>query len=188
MPTPTSSEPAQSTAADSSRGRPERGAGHYLRDIVNGACDGVVTTLAVVAGATGASFEPRIAIVLGIVNLAADGLSMGASNYLGLKSELEQLGASVELEAPWRHGLATALAFVIAGAVPLLAYAARLSATLQFTLALALAFVTLASVGAARSLFIRRPPVRCALEMVAIAGSASMLAYLLGAAVAAFLR
>ena len=163
-------------------GRPEHGVGHYLRDIVNGASDGVVTTLAVVAGATGAAFEPRVSIVLGIVNLAADGLSMGASNYLGMKSELEQIGASVEAEAPLRHGLATALAFVIAGAIPLLAYLVEARAA-QFPLALALALITLALVGAARSLFLPRTPWVCAFEMVAIAGSASGIAYVLGALV-----
>ena len=164
----------------SERSRPDEGVGHYLRDIVNGACDGVVTTLAVVAGVTGAAFEPRVAIVLGIVNLASDGLSMGASNYLGLKSELEQRGASVEHEAPMRHGLATAFAFVIAGAVPLLAFAFRLSPASQFWFATVLALATLAVVGGARSQFTHRPRLRCALEMVAVGGGAGAVAYALG--------
>ena len=47
---------------------------------------------------------------------------MGASNYLGLKSELEQARRSVAEEAPWRHGLATTAAFVVVGALPLLGY------------------------------------------------------------------
>jgi vacuolar iron transporter family protein len=161
-------------------GRPDRGVGHYLRDIVNGACDGVVTTVAIVAGATGAAFEPRVSILLGIVNLAADGLSMGASNYLGLKSELEQSGASVAHEAPLRHGLATAAAFVLAGGVPLLAFALGLPSALQFPIALALALATLAFVGGARSGFTRQPRTRCALEMVAVGGAASAVAYGLG--------
>ena len=167
--------------------RPERGLGHYLRDIVNGACDGVVTTMAVVAGSAGAAFEPRVSIILGIVNLAADGLSMGASNYLGLKSELEQTGASVAREAPWRHGLATAIAFVIAGAIPLFAYLSDVR-PLQFPLALALALVTLSIVGAARARFLPRPAWICALEMVAIAGSASLVAFGLGSVVERWVR
>jgi vacuolar iron transporter family protein len=161
--------------------RPQRGPGHYLRDIVNGASDGVVTTIAVIAGSAGASFEPRVSIVLGIVNLAADGFSMGASNYLGLKSELEQVGASVELEAPWRHGLATAAAFVLAGAIPLLAFAFPVARGLYFPVALALALLTLAGVGGARARFLPSSAWRCALEMVTIAGGASAVAYALGA-------
>lgn len=162
-------------------GRPDAGVGHYLRDIVYGATDGVVTTTAVVAGAAGAAFDPRVGLVLGLANLAADGISMGASNYLGLKSELEQDGRSVQKEQPWRHGLATTLAFIVAGAIPLLPYIALEEST-PFLLALTLgmAAAVLAGVGAARALFLRRSALRCALEVLAIAGSASGVAYLLG--------
>ncbi len=160
--------------------RPESGVGHYLRDIVNGACDGVVTTLAIVAGAAGANFEARVSIVLGIVNLAADGVSMGASNYLGMKSELEQSGASVEREAPARHGMATLVAFVAAGVIPLSSFALGLPRQAQFPAAFTLAILTLAFVGGARSRFTNRPRARCAFEMAAIGGGAGALAYLLG--------
>jgi VIT1/CCC1 family predicted Fe2+/Mn2+ transporter len=68
-------------------------AGHrhsYLRDLVYGAIDGAVTTLAVVSGVAGAQLSSSIVIVLGIANLIADGFSMAASNYLGTRAE-EQL-------------------------------------------------------------------------------------------------
>ena len=155
--------------------------GHYLRDIIYGATDGVVTTVAVIAGAAGASFEPRVGIILGLANLGADGLSMGASNYLGLKSELEQVGASVDAEQPWRHGLATTLAFMLAGALPLLSYVfVELSRGLQLLMALAIAAVVLACVGAARAVFVRGSALRCAIEVLLVAGGASACAYLLG--------
>ncbi len=105
--------------------RPSEGAGHYLRDLVYGACDGVVTTRGLIAGSTGAGFPAAVGLILGLANLVADGLSMAVSNYLGLKSELEQTGASVDHEQPWRHGMATLVAFVVAGAVPLASYARR---------------------------------------------------------------
>jgi len=163
------------------RGRPPDGLGHYLRDVVYGAIDGIVTTMAVVAGATGASFPARVAIVLGVANLAADGLSMAASNYLGLKSELEQAGASVSAEQPWRHALATWAAFVVAGAVPLLAYLFAGSAAARLELAALLSLATLALVGAGRSRFIARPAWICAVEVMAIAGGATGIAYAIGA-------
>jgi VIT1/CCC1 family predicted Fe2+/Mn2+ transporter len=163
------------------RSRPGGGLGHYLRDVVYGASDGVITTTAVIAGTAGASFEPRVGIVLGLANLAADGVSMGVSNYLGLKSELEQTGASVEVEKPWRHGVATTSAFVLAGAVPLLSYLARARTQQeQLLLALALAAAVLALVGAARARFVARRAWSCALEMLLVAGGASGVAYLLG--------
>lgn len=61
--------------------------GTYIGDLVYGANDGIVTTFAVVAGATGALLSPGIIIILGIANLIADGFSMGASSFLALRSE-----------------------------------------------------------------------------------------------------
>src|SRR5215471_11375189 len=102
--------------------RPATGFGHYLRDMVYGALDGVITTMAVLAGAQGASLSMRVGLILGMANLLGDGISMGASNYLGLRSEIEQAGGSVAAEAPWRHGLATVAAFMVVGSAPLAAF------------------------------------------------------------------
>jgi VIT1/CCC1 family predicted Fe2+/Mn2+ transporter len=166
---------------EQSLSRPETGVGHYLRDLVYGASDGVVTTMAVLAGTSGAAFGAKVGLILGLANLAADGLSMGTSNYLALKSELEQTGQSVDAERPWRHGLATSAAFVSVGFVPLLAYLlgnAWLGA--GFGVSLVTAALTLAVVGALRSRFIARSAWRCAAEMVLVAGGTSAIAYGLG--------
>ena len=53
---------------------------HYMKDLVYGANDGIITTFAIVAGVTGAALAPRVAIILGVANLFADGVSMAASN------------------------------------------------------------------------------------------------------------
>lgn len=63
--------------------------GRYIGDIMYGASDGIVTTFAIVAGATGALLSTQIILILGIANLLADGFSMAAGNYLGAKSEIE---------------------------------------------------------------------------------------------------
>lgn len=59
----------------------------YVSDFIYGAIDGTVTTLAVVAGVAGAGLDERIIILLGVANLAADGFSMAASNFLGTRAE-----------------------------------------------------------------------------------------------------
>lgn len=59
----------------------------YLRDWVYGGIDGAITTFAIVAGAQGAGFSLRVALVLGIANVVADGFSMAAANYTGTKAE-----------------------------------------------------------------------------------------------------
>jgi VIT1/CCC1 family predicted Fe2+/Mn2+ transporter len=149
--------------------------------MVYGALDGVITTMAVVAGASGAQLGGRVALILGVANLIGDGISMGASNYLGLKSEIEQAGGDVREEAPWRHGLATVAAFVTAGSVPLLALGLpRPRAVSVLTLAAVLSLIVLAATGAARAPFVARKPWRSALEMVAVGVVAGLAAYAVG--------
>jgi vacuolar iron transporter family protein len=70
----------------------------YLRDFVYGAIDGTVTTFAVVAGVVGAGLRPAVIIILGIANLAADGFSMAASNFLGTRAEGQQRARTVREE------------------------------------------------------------------------------------------
>lgn len=65
------------------------GSGSYLRDMVFGANDGIVTTFAVVAGVAGAALEPKVVLILGFANLIADGFAMATGNYLGTRSELQ---------------------------------------------------------------------------------------------------
>lgn len=169
------------TPGDPAVGRPPGGFGHYLRDVVYGALDGVITTMAVVVATAGAALSPRVGMVLGIANLVADGISMGAGNYLGLKSEIEQQAGSVASEAPWRHGLATVAAFVAVGSLPLLGYV--IGPALGWpTLptALALSAVGLLIAGAARAPFVRRPVWASAAEMMAVGTLAGAAAYGVG--------
>ncbi|MGD9563286.1 MAG: VIT1/CCC1 transporter family protein [Pyrinomonadaceae bacterium] len=70
----------------------------YLRDFVYGGIDGAVTTFAIAAGSIGADLSPKIVLVLGFANLAADGFSMAASNFLGTKAETDELSRVREIE------------------------------------------------------------------------------------------
>lgn len=65
----------------------------YLKEIVYGGNDGIVTTFAVVAGFTGAqasnaaSLSYLTVLLFGLANLFADGASMALGNFLSLRSE-----------------------------------------------------------------------------------------------------
>jgi VIT1/CCC1 family predicted Fe2+/Mn2+ transporter len=165
-----------------STGRPASGFGHYLRDVVYGALDGSITTMAVVSGAAGASLSTRAGLILGLANLVGDGISMGASNYLGLKSELEQSARSVSEEAPLRHALATLAAFVVVGTIPLLGFV--LGPAIGTSILRASAVLTalaLLATGAFRAPFVNRSRWRSALEMFTVGALACLSAYLVGA-------
>jgi len=74
------------------RERLESGPLHsYTRDWVYGGIDGSVTTFAVVAGVVGAQLGPGVILIIGMANILADGFSMAASNFLGTRTEHEEL-------------------------------------------------------------------------------------------------
>ncbi len=72
--------------------------GNYIKSLIYGGLDGIITTFAVVAGVAGASLSSGIVLILGFANLIADGLSMGIGDYLSTKAENEYKRAERERE------------------------------------------------------------------------------------------
>ena len=158
---------------------------HYIRDVVYGANDGLITTFAVVVGAMGGGLSPRALLILGSANLFADGLSMGVGNYLSIRSHESALAAQdrpQEETRPLRHGTATWLAFMAAGAVPLASFA--VAADLAFALSIGLTFTMLFTVGALRAVVTAERWWTGGLEMLSLGGAVAVVAYASGAAAA----
>lgn len=169
------------------RGAVRAEARHYLPDLVFGANDGIISTFAVVSGVTGAALASGVVLILGVANLLADGFSMAASNYLSTRSRSEAAEEEPDRLDAARHGLATFLAFVVAGAMPLVAYLLPPAADLRFRVAAASTLATLFAVGAARTLATGRPWWRSGLEMLAVGALAAAVAYGLGAVLASLI-
>jgi len=160
---------------------------HYIRDLVYGANDGVITTFAVVAGVTGGTINPVAVLVLGAANLLADGLSMGVGNYLGIRSDerVREAQQLPEQEAfPIRHGLVTFSAFVIAGAVPLLPYVFSGPDANRFAWSTVLSLVVLFTIGAARARVGTGTWWANGLEMLGLGAIVGAVAYYAGSIVA----
>jgi VIT1/CCC1 family predicted Fe2+/Mn2+ transporter len=160
---------------------------HYLRDMVYGSIDGIVTTFAVVAGVTGGSLSAQAVLIVGIANLFADGLSMGVGNYLSIRSHESMRAAQAlpqEEASPARHGAATMTAFAIAGAVPLAPYLLGASGDGAFYAASALTLAALFLVGASRAAITVDRWWRAGLEMLLLGALVAAAAYATGAIVA----
>ena len=163
---------------------------HYVREIVYGANDGIITTFAVVAGVAGGGLAAQVVLVCGVANLLADGLSMAVGSYLAIRSHesvLETEGRPEEEAFPARHGAATFVAFVLAGAVPLAPYLAPGSEGGRFTTAIALAFAAMFGIGSARALIANVVWWRAGGEMLALGAVVTAVAYGSGAVVARLL-
>jgi VIT1/CCC1 family predicted Fe2+/Mn2+ transporter len=153
--------------------------GKYLPDLILGANDGIITTLAVVSGVVGAALSPTVIVILGFVNLVADGFSMGASNVLSRRSET-QSDLVPTIATATSHGVATFIGFIAAGVVPLLAYLLPWFGSTRFSAATVLALATLFGVGASRAIFTRRGWLASGLEMLIIGALAAGAAYSMG--------
>ena len=214
----------------------------YLKDMVYGSIDGIVTTFAVVSGVVGASLSYGIIIVLGIANLLADGFSMATGNYLSTRSELEKIGKrrkeyhkevrdtpelkTKELEGilkergfndetikqlvceitpdkeawekfmisesfgeygsidPKKTALATFIAFVIAGFIPLIAFVLAYSLDVFKEYAPIISVIStglaLFFVGTLKASIVNKKPLRSGIETLFIGGVAAFVAFLVG--------
>jgi hypothetical protein len=87
-----------------------------LSEFIYGGMDGVITTVAIIAGILGADISPKYALVLGLASLLADGFSMGISRYNSL------IDLSKAKVTPFMSGLATFVSFVLIGGIPLMPF------------------------------------------------------------------
>ena len=164
---------------------------HYIRDLVYGANDGIITTFAVVAGVAGGSLSTAAVLVVGAANLAADGVAMGVGNLLAIRAHESALAADGRPEEetyPWKHGAATLVAFVTAGAVPLLPYMLPPGAGGRLFWSAACTMAALFGVGVARAAVTRDRWWRTGAEMLLLGGIVAVAAYGAGALVAALVR
>jgi len=73
--------------------------GEYIKSIVYGGLDGIITTFATVTSVAGADFSAAVIVVLGISHLFADGLSMGMGDYLSSEAEIDYTASERKREA-----------------------------------------------------------------------------------------
>ena len=153
----------------------------YIKDIILGANDGVVTTFAVIAGATGAGLSRGVVLIMGVANLLADGFAVGAGNYLGSLSEEE---VAEEHGRRYRKKIFTPavlafVSFVLAGSLPLLPFV--LGTADSFTSAIVVTGAALFVVGAFLGhLVLRRHWLILGCQMLLVGGVAAIIAYAIG--------
>lgn len=235
----------QALAAESmdSGRKPRNLIGTYIKDIVYGGLDGIITTFAVVSGVAGAQLGASIILILGIANLLADGFSMGTGDYLSTKSErefydkearrqawemdnfpdgqraelialyqqhgysadeaqaladiqtrererwvntmmLEELNMVKDGDNPLYNALATFIAFVIAGSLPLAVYIVGIFVPIApdtaFIISIISSGAALFILGAAKVYVTHLNPIRSGLEMLLVGGFAAVVAYVVG--------
>lgn len=156
----------------------------YLPEFVYGGTDGAITTFAIVSGVIGASLSSVVVLILGFVNLVADGFSMAVSNYLSIKSRNDIL--KKKEKNPGKSALVTFLSFFIIGFIPLSSFVLA-SATgnpvlvdSQFRNSFLFTAFALIIVGWFKGEITKKARLRSAVETFLIGGVAALLAFLVG--------
>src|SRR3990170_757602 len=72
--------------------------GQFLRDIVFGANDGVVTAIGFLVGIAGSIADQKIVVIAGALTIIAGAASMALGNYLAVKSQKEFYDAMEKIE------------------------------------------------------------------------------------------
>jgi len=152
----------------------------YLSDIVYGATDGIITTFVIVSGVEGAKMSPIVVVILGLVNLFSDGISMGASSFLSIRTGAIANSISKGFKIPFYHACVTFFAFVLLGAIPLISFLIPSFSGHRFSISCILTGMTLFLIGTLRALVVKERPFQGAFEMLCIGGLAAGIAYALG--------
>lgn len=164
----------------------------HIKDIVYGATDGIITTFAVIAGASGAGLPVTTILIMGFANLLADGFSMASSDYLGTESEIDlaqkEGRSTAYIPSPVASAGVTFLAFVLGGLVPLATYLIAPHTAISFKDTLWATGGALVVVGALRGTVTKKHFIRTALETVVIGAVAASIAYGVGAFVESLVR
>jgi VIT1/CCC1 family predicted Fe2+/Mn2+ transporter len=153
---------------------------HYVGDLVYGANDGLITTFTVVSGVAGARLAPSVVVILGLVNLLADGFSMGASSFLSIRSAAGAEGRDRGVREPLLHGSATFGAFLLIGFVPLVSHLVPAWNDSAYAMSCLLTGSALFTVGAFRALVIPGAWIWRGLEMLFIGALAAAVAFGVG--------
>lgn len=153
---------------------------HYLGDIIYGANDGIVTTFTIVSGVQGANLSYKVLIIMGLINLLADGISMGASRFLSIRSKVQALQQSRTITDATQHGLITSTSFMVFGSIPLISFLLPGFEGYSFIVSTVVCLTTLFLAGSLRYFVNHERWWQTGIEMAVVGGSAAIIAYGLG--------
>ena len=161
-----------------------------IRAGVFGVQDGVVSNFGLVMGVAGAQISPGAVLVAGAAGLVSGAMSMGAGEYVSVRTQRELLeaGAAVDDDAnvsPYRAAAANAGLFAVGGSVPLLPFVFT-SGAVAVVSSIVMSVVVLFGAGAALTRVTQRHPWRSGLRMLVIGGGAGALGYGLGTLLGSF--
>lgn len=150
----------------------------YFQSAVFGFNDALVSTTGVIVGVSTGTSDRRVVILAGIVTILVEALSMGAGQYLSLKSAEEYEGRR-GIRIPVLSGAVMFVSYFLAGLVPLIPII-LLPIEYARNAAIVAALVGLLILGIVKAKVSKASIVRSALEVLIIGGLATAIGIIAG--------
>lgn len=151
----------------------------YLRSIIFGFQDSLVSTTGVIAGVAAGTQNKELVILAGLVTITVESLSMGAGQYMSEKSVHQMDKTGKHTDSLIVGGGLMALSYFLGGLVsltPIIFLRLPLSATVS----IAAAMVGLFVLGLFKAHIVKVNPLRSAIEILILGGAATLMGLLVG--------
>jgi VIT1/CCC1 family predicted Fe2+/Mn2+ transporter len=152
----------------------------FVRNIIFGVEDSLVSTVGLLAGIASGNIEPTKILAIGVVYLFVEGFSMAAGSYLSEHSAEEfETGARVTTSAPFMGALVMFLSFIIAGVIPIAPYLVLPMPT-GIAASIAVSLIVLGILGFIQARISKVSAARSVIRMIVIGGIAIILGVVIG--------
>lgn len=116
----------------------------FLRPVILGAIDGLVTSFVIIAGGFAGNIEKKNIVIIGFASLFADAFSMGTSELLSVRN-------IVGLKKSIISGFLCLISFAVCGSLPLISYILVNDINVQIALCIVVFEVVLICVAVVKS-------------------------------------
>ncbi len=151
----------------------------YLRSIVFGFQDALVSTTGVIAGVAAGTSDKQLVLLAGMVTITVEALSMGAGQYMSEKSVHQMDTTGKHTDNLYVGGGLMTLSYFLGGLVPLvpiLLFPISFSATVSVIAAL----LGLIVLGYLKAKLVKVNPWKSAMEMLLLGGTTTAIGLLVG--------
>ena len=151
----------------------------YLRSIVFGFQDALVSTTGVIAGVAAGTNDKQLVILASLVAITVESLSMGAGQYMSEKSVHQMDETGKHTDNLYVGATIMGLSYFFGGLIPvlpILIFELPISATVSIICAL----VGLFALGYIKAKLVKTNPLKSALEIFVLGGIATLIGLIVG--------
>lgn len=151
----------------------------YLRSIIFGFQDSLVSTTGVIAGVSAGTNDKALVILASIVTITVESLSMGTGQYMSEKSVHQMDKTGKHTDNLYIGALLMGLSYFLGGLIPLLPIV-TFELPFSTTISIISALIGLFVLGYIKAKLVKVNPLKSALEIFVLGGAATTIGLIVG--------